>query len=145
MPPFPAQIQLARSVRLGDLPLGKLHAQLDQFSNPRRPFLNNRAHHFLMAQPRPRLERVAHVQLERILLRRDRRDAALRVVGVRFRAIFFRDDGHAPARRDLQREGQARDAAAEDQEIELFHLLPLPPEHSHLRKSDPRGPLGKWG
>jgi hypothetical protein len=34
---------------------------------------------------------------------------------------FFRDDGHAPARRDLQRERQPRDAAAKDEKIELFH------------------------
>jgi hypothetical protein len=61
------------------------------------------------------------VQLERILLARDRRDAALRVIRIRLRAIFFRDDGHAPARRDLQRERKSRDAAAEDEKIELFH------------------------
>ena len=73
-------------------------------------------------KPRAGFERVAHVQLERILLARHRRDAALRVVGVRLRAVFLRDDGHAPVRRDFQREGQPRDAAAEDEEVELFHV-----------------------
>jgi len=29
--------------------------------------------------------------------------------------------GHAPARRDLQREGQPRDAAAKDEKVKLFH------------------------
>ena len=40
-------------------------------------------------KPRARFERVAHVQLERILLARHRRDAALRVIRVRLRAVFF--------------------------------------------------------
>jgi len=39
-----------------------------------------------------------------------------------FRAVFFRDDGHAPARRDLQRERESRDAATKDEKIKLFHL-----------------------
>jgi hypothetical protein len=63
------------------------------------------------------------VQLERIFLARHRRDAALRVIRVRLRAVFFRDDGHAPARRDLQRERQPCDAAAENEIVELFHFL----------------------
>ena len=76
-----------------------------------------------LQRPAPGFERVAHVQLEGILLAGHRRDAALGVVGVGFRAVLLGDDGHAPVRRDFQREGQPRDAAAEDQEIKLFHLL----------------------
>ena len=72
--------------------------------------------------PAPAVERVAHVQLERILLARHRRDAALGVVGVRLRAVLLGDDGHAPVRRDLQREEQPRDAAAENEKVKLFHF-----------------------
>ena len=101
--------------------LGKFHAQLDQFLNPRRAFLDDGADDAFLAQTRARRERVAHVQLERILLARHRRDAALRVIGVRLRAVLFGDDGHAPARRDLERERKPRDAAAENEIIKLFH------------------------
>ena len=83
--------------------LGKFHSQLDQLRNARRAFLDDGADDVFLAQSRARRERVAHVQLERILLARDRRDAALRVIRVRLRAVLFGDDGHASARRDLQR------------------------------------------
>ena len=43
-------------------------------------------------RPAPAVERVAHVQLERILLARHRRDAALGVVGVRLGAVLLGDD-----------------------------------------------------
>ena len=119
--PFPTQIQLTRAVRPRDFPLGKFHAQFDQFGDSLRSFPDNRAHHFFFAQTGARLKRVAHVQLERVLFRRDRRDAALSVIGVRLGAVFLRDNGHAPVRRDFQREGQARDAAAEDEKIKLLH------------------------
>ena len=124
--PFPTQIQFPRPIRTGNFPLGKLHSQLDQFGDSLGPFLDDRANHFFFAQSSAGLQRVADVQLERILLRRDRRDAALGVVRVRLGAIFLRDDGHAPVRRDLQREGQARDAAAEDEKIELLHSSIIP-------------------
>ena len=124
--PFPAQVQLASAVRSRAFPLGKLHSQLDQFGDSLRPFLNNCPDHFLFAESRARLQRVTHVQLERVLLRGDRRDAALGIVRIRFGAVFLRDDGHAPVRRDFQREGQARDAAAEDEKIELLHSSIIP-------------------
>ena len=100
----------------------KFHAQLDQLRDARRAFLDDGADDVFLAQARARLQRVAHVQLERILLAGHRRDAALGVVGVRLRAVLLGDDGHAPVRRDLQGERKPRDAAAENEEIELFHL-----------------------
>jgi hypothetical protein len=75
----------------------------------------------LSLQSPARFKRVLDVQFERILLARDRRDAALRVIRVRLRTIFFRDDGHASMRRRLQRERKPRNAAAEDEVIEWFH------------------------
>ena len=121
MSAFPAEVKFLAAVFAGRVALGKFHAQLNQFLNPRRPFLDNRADDAFLAQARARRKRVAHVRLERILLARDRGDAALRIICVRLRAVFFRDDGHAPARRDLQRERESRDAAAEDEKVELFH------------------------
>ena len=64
MSPFPAQVQFPRAEGPRDLPLGKLHSQLDQFGNPFRPFLDDRANDLLFAQAGARLQRVAHVQLE---------------------------------------------------------------------------------
>src|ERR1017187_5946461 len=69
-------------------------------------FLDDGADDVFLAQPRARRECVAHVRIERILLARHRRDAALRVIRVRLRPVLFGDDGHTPAWRDLQREGQ---------------------------------------
>ena len=121
MAAFLAEIKLSAAVLVQRVPLGKFHPQFDQLRNPRRAFPDDGADDLFLAQPRARRERVAHVRLKRILLARHRRDAALGVIGVRLRAVLFGDDGHAPARRDLQREGQPRDAAAENEKIKLFH------------------------
>ena len=123
MSAFLAQVQFPAAVFGRGVPLGKFHPQLNQFRDACRAFLDDGADDAFLAQARARRERVAHVQLERILLARHRRDAALRVIGVRLRPVLFRDDGHAPARRDLQREGQPRDAAAENEKVELFHFV----------------------
>ena len=122
---FLAEVQFARAVGAGNLPLGELHAQLDQLGDARRAFLDDRADRRFLAQAGARLERVAHVQLERILFARHGRDAALGVVGVGLGAVLLGDDGHAPVRRDFQRKGKPRDAAAEDQKIKSArHLEP---------------------
>ena len=117
-----AEVQFARAVGAGNLALGKLHAQLDQLRNPRRAFLDDRADGGFLAQAGAGLERVAHVQLEGVLLAGDGGDAALGVVGVGLGAVLLGDDRHAPMRRDLQGEGKPGDAAAEDEKIKLFHL-----------------------
>ncbi len=85
MSAFAAQVQFAQAV---DLALGELHAQFDQFRDARRPFLDNGAHDFLVAKPRPGLKGVAHVNREGILLADDGRDAALGVIGIGLGAGF---------------------------------------------------------
>jgi len=64
MSAFFAEIQFARAIGTGNLTLGKVHAQFDQFRDPSRPFLDNRADNLLFAQSRAGFERVAHVQLD---------------------------------------------------------------------------------
>ena len=121
MTTLPAEIELFAAVLVRRVALGKFHSQFYQFRNARRAVLDDGADDVLLAQARARRERVAHVRLERILLAGHRRDAALRVIRVRLRAVLLGDDGHAPARRHFQREGQPREAAAENQIVELFH------------------------
>ena len=122
MAAFLAEVQLARAVGAGNLALGEVHAQLDQLRNPRRAFLDDRADSRFLAQARAGLQRVAHVQLEGVLLAGDGGDAALGVVGVRLGAVLLGDDRHAPVRGDFQRKGKPRSAAAQDKEIKLLHL-----------------------
>ena len=121
MAAFFAQVKFAPA-RLRHLPLGKTPPQLDQFSDARRALLDDGAHHVLFAESRPRFQRIAHVHLERILLARHRGDAALGIIGVRFSAVLFRDDGDAPVRRHLQGKRKARDPAAQNEVIERLNL-----------------------
>ena len=118
-----AQVEFARAVGTGDFAFGELHAQFNQFGDPGRAFLDNRAHDLLFAKAGAGLEGIADVQFERVFLAGDGGDAALGIIGVRFGAILFGDDGDASARRHLQGEGKPRDTAAQDQKIELFHAL----------------------
>ena len=121
MAAFLAQIQFARAVLAGisrseNFMPSSINSAMR--AGPSSTIVRTTA---FVAQARARFERVAHMQLERIFLARHRRDAALRVIRVRFRAVLLRDDGHAPARRDFQRKRQPRNAAAEDEIIKLFH------------------------
>ena len=74
-----------------------------------------------VAEPGAGFERVAHVQLEGILLARYARDAALRPGGVGLRAFAFGDDRDRPVPGRLQGKGQSGDAAADDDEIVFLH------------------------
>jgi hypothetical protein len=112
MPALAAQVQFASAVRERDFAFRKVHAQFDQFGDARGPFLDDRSDRGFLAQAGARLERIAHVQLEGIFFAGHGRDAALGVIGVGFRAVFFGDDRNAAMRRHFQRIGQAGDAAA---------------------------------
>ena len=119
MAAFFTKIQLSDAVCVGHFAFGKAHPQFNQFGNPRRAFLNDRADNGLVAKPGARLDRVADVHLEGILFRRDCRDPSLGVVGIGFGAVLFRDNRYPPIRRDFQSEEKAGNAAAQDQKIEL--------------------------
>ena len=113
------EVQLVRAV--GQLALVERHAKLDQLPDARRAVRDDASDHRLVAQPGARLERVFHMQLERILRARHARDPALRPRRVRLRPRPFRDDRHAPQLRRFQRKTQPRDAGADDDEIEAGH------------------------
>src|SRR5207248_923546 len=68
---------------------------------------------------RPRLQSIADVHLEGILLARDRRDSPLSVVRVGFSPVFFGQNSYSAARRHFQGKGKSGDAAAQDQIIEM--------------------------
>ncbi len=54
MAAFLAEIEFVCAMGRGNFALGKFHAEFDQFLNPRRAFLNNRANDIFFAQtPRP--------------------------------------------------------------------------------------------
>ncbi len=89
---FATEIVLAARVLL----FGEFHPQLDQLAHQRRPFTDDRAHHVLPAQPRPGIQRVAHVQFQRIVLGHHRRDAALGIIGVALRAMLLGNQPHRP-------------------------------------------------
>ena len=107
---LPAKVELEVAVTL---PLGELHAELDQLLDAGRAFLHNAAHDRLVAKPATGVERVAHVTLERVLLARDSGDTALGVVGVGLGAALFRDDRDGAGVGDLERKRQSGDAAAQ--------------------------------
>ena len=77
--------------------LGKFHSEFDQLLDALRAGLDNAANDLLVAQSRTGIQRVLHVALERILLACHCGDAALRVVGVRFRPAFFVTMATVPA------------------------------------------------
>src|SRR5215469_14639282 len=121
MAAFLAQIQLVAAVVLRVVPFRKLHAELDELLDASGSFLDDGADDIFFAEASASFECIAHMHLEGVLTAGDRRDAALGVIGVRFRLVLFGDDGDAPARGNFEREGKARDAASEDEVIEVFH------------------------
>ena len=112
-----AEIKFAFAIAI--FALGKFHSEFDQLHDALRAGLDNAANDLLVAQSRTGNQRVLHVALERILLACHCGDAALRVVGVRFRPAFFRDDGNRPGVGHLECERQPGDPAAEDDVIKL--------------------------
>ena len=94
------------------LPLGELHAELDQFLDAGRALLHNATHNCLVAKLATGVERIAHVALERVLLARDGGDSALSVVGVGLSAVLFGDDRDGAGVGDLESKRQTGDATA---------------------------------
>ena len=118
MAAFASQIRLAMA---SDLPLVEVQTELDQFSHPRRPFHDDRAHRRFVAKPRARFERVRDMKLERIFIAGHARDAALRPGRVRISAFAFGNHRDRAVLRRLQGKRQPGDAAADDDEIVWFH------------------------
>ncbi len=121
MATFLAEVEFPRAVAGGQLPFRELHAQGDQLGDARRPFLDDGADDAFLAEARAGHQGVPHVHFEGVFLARDGGDAALGVIGVRVGALLLRDDRHGAVLGRLQGEGQAGDAGADDQIIELLN------------------------
>jgi hypothetical protein len=100
-----------------------VHAELDEFGDAGWAFLDDGADDVLFAEASAGLECIANVEFEGIFLTGNGGDAALGIIGIRLGAIFLGDDSNAAVRGDFESEGKAGDAAAEDEEIEVFQRL----------------------
>ncbi len=98
-----------------------MQAKIDKLADSRRPFGHDRAHNVLVAKSRPRFERVAHMQIERIFVARDAGNAALRPRRIRIGAFAFRNHSHRAVLRRFQGKTQPRNAAADHDEIVFLH------------------------
>src|SRR5690606_10922005 len=78
--------------RDGLLFLREAYAPVDQVAHARRALLHEQAHGVRVTEPGPGDEGVACVQLARVLVAPHGRDAALRVVRARLRALLHRDE-----------------------------------------------------
>ena len=119
MPSFSAEIWLHRAVAI--FPLIKMNAKPGEFRNPCGTFRDNRADDILVAKPCAGGQRVAHMEVERILAGHYASDAALGPGGIRVRRRAFCDDGDGSFLSGFQREGQTRNATAKDDKIKFSH------------------------
>ncbi len=111
VPPLPAEVEAVPGAAESNPPA---HQSVDLAGTVEDDPLD----HAGVAQAGTGLQRVPDVGGEGVVGPHDAGDAALRVVGARLAPLLLRDDGHGAAVRDLEGEGEARDAAAEDQEVE---------------------------
>ena len=95
-------------------------APVDQLARIARPFVAEDANGALVAEAVARDHRVGGVQFGRIVFADRRGDAALRVLGVAFVRIGFRDDDDVAGRRQLNRRAEPRDSAADDYEVAAY-------------------------
>ena len=95
-------------------------APLDQLARIARSLVAEHAHGALVAEPVARDHRVARVEFRRVVFADRRGDAALRVLGVAFVRIGFRDDDDVAGRRQLDRRAEPRDSAADDDEVAAY-------------------------
>ncbi len=98
---------------------GELRPELDQLAHARRPLRHRDADGLLAAEPAARDQGVADVLFDAVLRRQHRRDPPLRVDGVGLAAPPLGEHGDGPMPGRLQREGEAGDAGAKDQIVEL--------------------------
>ena len=110
VPPFPPQVERPVPVRETD-------AHLDQIPEALGSFPHHDLDCVAVRQPHPGGERVPDMKVKRIHRGHHGRDTPLRIVGVRLGLLLFRDDGHRPVPRGLQRVRESCDPAADDQKI----------------------------
>jgi hypothetical protein len=96
----------------------ELHAQLEERVDHRWAPAHHPPHHVLVAEAGPRRERVLHVAVDGVVRPLDRRDPALRPVGRRVGGRLLGHDGDATPIGHAQGIEEARDSAADHQEVE---------------------------
>jgi hypothetical protein len=89
-----------------------MHAETFQLADARRGILDDTPHHFLVAEPRARIERISHMLLKAVAGLHDAGNAALRVVAAAVGRVLLGDQQHTPVRRQMDGAQQAGDAAA---------------------------------
>ena len=125
VPPLARQVITLRAGRA--LALGERHAHLDEAAETGGAGLDDAPHHVLMAQPGPRVKRVGHVQVKRVVRAHHARNAALGIGGVRLVQRPLRHQQHAPMPRQPHRGHRPGDAAADDQVIAVNRSHANPP------------------
>src|SRR5918994_3711579 len=85
-----------------------------------RTFFAQHTNRAFVAQSVAGSHRVSSVQIGRIVLADRSSDTALRVFGVAFARVGFRDDDDVAGRRELDRGAEPRDSAADDDEVAAY-------------------------
>ena len=116
-----SEIQFMVAVAI--FPLVKVDAEFHEFSNALGAFGDDLAHGVLVAEARPRIESVTDVEFKRILVTHHTSHSALRPGGVRICECTLRDECNTALLRCFERERQASDAAAKDDEIKFSHEI----------------------
>src|ERR1700730_4978878 len=114
VPTFLAQIEFTMA---GDFALIELQSKIDQFPNSFWTFRYDGANDVLVAQTGAGFERVAYVQLERVLIACHARDSALSPCRVGIGALSLRNHCDRAVLCCLQRKTQPGDPAADHDEI----------------------------
>ncbi len=112
--PLPGEVEAVRR-----LPV-ELDAQGLQPADPLRRLLDGDLHGVAVAEAGPGDEGVLDVERELIVRPEDRGHAALGVLGVALLPVALRQDQHAAVLHRLEGEGEAGDAAPQDQEVDVF-------------------------
>src|SRR6185503_9581847 len=111
----------------------ELHAPREQLDDVFRALAHEHVHRLGIAQPVAGGDRVARVQRRRVVGTERRRDAALRVAGVALAGVRLREHDDVAGLGERQRGTQARDAAADDEEVSAYiHWVMLPMLHRPL-------------
>ena len=116
---FATEIQFAMPF---DIALVEVQPKLHQFSHSLGTFPDHRLDRSWSSQsPAPAVERVANVKLEGIFTARYAGHAALGPRGVGIHAFALGHNRNTPVPGRFDRKGQTGNAAADNDEIELFH------------------------
>lgn len=96
---------------------GEVDAELHQFVDVQRSFVDHECHHCFVAKPGSGVEGVGGMELGGVILADGGRNAALSPVGVGGGTLLFGDDGHLGMFCRVQGKIEAGNATADDEYI----------------------------